>query len=99
MRLPSLSGWTAAAAASSSSLLLSLLFLCANTPIVDAFIDPISIGYGLGAVGMSALGYTGILKDQTLCRLTECCNDRHIPADVAGRFTTVRVIGLCIPKI
>lgn len=63
-------------------LLLLLLLLSHSAPPVSALIDPFSVGI---VAGLGALGYTGLLKEHTLCRLTECCNDRHIPADVQGK--------------
>lgn len=49
-------------------------------------IEPISMG--MIGVGLF-MGYKGILKDQTWCRVTECCNDHHIPADVDGKYLAV----------
>ncbi|XP_054728300.1 torsin-like protein [Anastrepha obliqua] len=46
----------------------------------EGLIDPVSLSVAAG-LGLSAW-YGSFLKDQTFCRLTECCNERSIPADI-----------------
>ncbi|XP_037809416.1 torsin-like protein [Lucilia sericata] len=49
---------------------------------VDGLFDPVSIGIAAG-VGLGAFKFD-FLKDQTYCRMAECCNERSIPADIMG---------------
>uniref|UniRef100_A0A0K8U3J1 Torsin-like protein n=1 Tax=Bactrocera latifrons TaxID=174628 RepID=A0A0K8U3J1_BACLA len=62
-------------------LYISLYFLALSFKDVICFFDPVSLTVGVG-VGLGALTGFGVLKDQTYCRLTECCNERSIPGDV-----------------
>ncbi|KAM7348423.1 torsin family member [Cochliomyia hominivorax] len=61
---------------------LKLLFLLFFLHNVMALIDPVSIGIAAG-LGFGALKFD-FLKDQTYCRLQECCSERSIPADIEG---------------
>ncbi|XP_039961638.1 torsin-like protein [Bactrocera neohumeralis] len=60
---------------------ISLYLLAVSFKDVICFFDPVSLTIGAG-VGLGALTGYGFLKDQTYCRLTECCNERSIPGDV-----------------
>lgn len=62
-------------------LVLVLLILSPSTQPVSALIDPLSLA---AVAGLGALGYTGWLRENTLCRVIECCNSHQIPADVQG---------------
>lgn len=69
-----------------------LYFLLLSLPFAVCLIDPISLTIGAG-VGLGAwLGGFGALKDQTYCRLTECCNERSIKGDIGGNQLIVGII-------
>ena len=59
---------------------LSIIF--SSYHYVCALFDPFSLSVAAG-VGLGAFKF-GFLKDQTYCRLAECCNERGIPADIVG---------------
>lgn len=65
----------------SQVLYISLYFLAISFKDVLCFIDPVSLSIGAG-VGLGALGGFSFFKEQTYCRLTECCNKKSIPGNI-----------------
>lgn len=62
--------------------LLTIIIFCAAITHIFALIDPISLSVAAG-IGLGAFKFD-FLKDQTYCRMKECCNERSIPADIQG---------------
>ncbi|XP_017470642.1 PREDICTED: torsin-like protein [Rhagoletis zephyria] len=61
---------------------VALFFLLLSLQYVVCLVDPISLTIGAG-VGLGAwFGGFGVLKDQTYCRWSECCNERSIKRDI-----------------
>lgn len=67
---------------------LMVLQFCVSSSI--AFVDPLSAaGLVAGGVGL-AMSLSSRMRDLTVCRLTECCTDRHIPADIEGELVVLK---------
>lgn len=64
-----------------SFILISITCLSLLHNVAGLF-DPVSLSVAAG-LGLGAFKFD-FLKEQTYCRLTECCNERSIPADIAG---------------
>ena len=58
-----------------------LLLLSTHIQSVWMFFDPIT----LSAIGIGGAAISYFFKDQTICKLKECCNDRSIPGDTYGK--------------
>lgn len=79
----------------SQVLYISLYFLAISFKDVLCFIDPVSLSIGAG-VGLGALGGFSFFKEQTYCRLTECCNKKSIPGNIDSKLMNPSCALICI---
>uniref|UniRef100_A0A0A1WG10 Torsin-like protein n=1 Tax=Zeugodacus cucurbitae TaxID=28588 RepID=A0A0A1WG10_ZEUCU len=62
---------------------ISIYLLAVSFKDVLCIVDPVSLSIGAG-VGLGALYGFNFMKDQTYCRVTECCNERSIPGNIGN---------------
>lgn len=79
----------------SQVLFIYLYVLAISFKDVHCFVDPVSLTIGAG-VGLGALTGFGFLKDQTYCRLTECCNERSVPGHIYGKLMNPFRVFICV---